>query len=149
MNYIKSLVGTHYVWGKEIDKKSPFWYEDNPPPPINIIKRDGLNCAGLINLYLRAISITPLGGTVTYWNKFKKDTRPFNPLVYYKEGVIIGRRYRDENDQGHLALSIGNGNLMEAVPEVGVVICSIEISNRLAKNYFKLDKDYYEWVYFP
>ena len=133
-------------WGFDL----PFGMRIVTPPPIEEVKKNGLNCAGLANLYLRASGICPpQGGTISYWDRYGTKSNVFNVSKDYKAGTIIGRKYRDGRDQGHLAICTGNGMLMEAIPHVGVITCSIRESNEITAKYFNLDTDYYEWTYFP
>ena len=60
-NIIQKLLGVKYKWwydGSIINGKGPFYYENKGIPSIDIIKSEGINCAGFINLIIRFLKLS-------------------------------------------------------------------------------------------
>lgn len=138
--YINTLTSTPYVWWKEGDKVgkgTPFWAENGQTPSAELIKKDGCNCAGFINLICRFLRkpipglndiddpYTEWVGGSWYWFQYlknKNQLEQFNPNNVYPEGTIILRDYKSEDDQGHLALFLKGGRVAHCYPGKGIVI---------------------------
>ncbi len=138
--YIKSLENTPYVWWKEGDKVgkgTPFWAENNESPSTNLVKKDGCNCAGFINLICRFLKKSIPGiddiddpyvewaGGSWYWFQYLKNTNQleeFDPQTIYPEGTLLLRDYKSVEDQGHLALFLKGGKVAHSYPGKGIVI---------------------------
>ena len=135
-DYIQELIGTPYVWWKEgdiISSAPPFWAENSSPPPVEIIKKSGCNCAGFINLICRFVNIYIPGLTMnlkyaggTYiWYEYLTDfglLEKFKPDRNYPPGTLLLRNYSNELDQGHIAIVLDNGKLAHSHPESGITI---------------------------
>jgi hypothetical protein len=93
---------------------APFWIGDTLPPKKNIIKKNGVNCAGLINL-LRRYAELPVSvvlekqhgyaGTsewFTYLNK-KKRLKKFDINKSYPAGTMVLRNF-NLIDSGHVGV---------------------------------------------
>ena len=115
IKYAKTLIGIKYTWwnGGPLDKnKHPFYI--NNKPTISYLKKNGTNCTGFINILRhKAGKIVPgsgewkggIGGWYDYLKK-KKVLKKFNDTKDYELGTLFLRRYRDVNDQGHVAVYI-------------------------------------------
>jgi cell wall-associated NlpC family hydrolase len=121
----KALIGTPYgKWtGGSFSPIEPMWVENKPPP--NIVRN--VSCVGLVNLMLRSINI-PLphsskggtGGTMAYSDYYHSVSEKFDRKMKYPEGTLIGRRYRYHDDQGHVAVVLSNGYVLQSIPKFGV-----------------------------
>lgn len=107
--YGMSLIGTPYgEWkGGPLTDGSPMWSSDTAVPKLV----DSTSCAGLLNLMFRFAGIKlpvgpdgSVGGTYAYGHHFGQIAESFDSDKKYPDGTIIGRRYRNENDQGHVAI---------------------------------------------
>jgi len=117
LSYAMDLRGKPYAWwkGGPIQTGSPMWAEDEPAP----LKQDiiAVNCAGLTNLMLRIVGrslpyhvSTGRGGTGAYGVVYGPIAVAFDIEESYPRGSLLLRRYRDEKDQGHVAVVLdGNG----------------------------------------
>ena len=96
--------------------RGPFWAHDGRPPAANIIRLQGCSCAGLVNLMRRQVGLPVPGieqkrnryaGGTAYWFEYLKKRRalrPFNISEPYPQGTLLLRAFRNEIDQGHLAI---------------------------------------------
>lgn len=125
IKYAKSLIGIKYSYWtlkKEKDGKFNMMYNDSNDkvPPIEEVKKNGINCAGLINLMRRKVGLKVKdvvaaknaidGGTYawfSYLNK-KKKLHKFNYKEKYPKGTLLIRKYANEKDQGHVAVVMEN-----------------------------------------
>lgn len=119
LEWIDPLVGKmpYGLWtGGPVPSRSPAWAIDRPPPPRSYLARHRIFCAGVPNLMLRFVGKrvptygNPYydGGMVAYWSYFEGFHRPFN-LHAVRRGDLLLRRYRNVEDQGHVAMSLGDG----------------------------------------
>lgn len=116
--YGDSLIGTPYGWwlGGAIPQGAPMFASNTAPPdPTEVASA---NCAGLTNLMMRAAGVripqhpdAMAGGTLAYELMYEEVAMPFDASVDYPTGTLIGRRFRDVNDQGHLAVVL-DGDLV-------------------------------------
>lgn len=125
----------------------PFWAFHAPCPTLMEIKKGQMNCAGFINL-LRRVYDQEIPGVYeesyyaggTYEWYIYLDSReiliPFDKNMDYPRGTLLLRKYRDEKDDGHLAIITGKGTVIHSIKEKGVVHDS-------------LWPGYYEYVCFP
>jgi hypothetical protein len=121
--YGLSVEGTKYApWtGGPLQPSAPMWTAAEPAPSPFAVKAQSANAAGLVNLMLRAIG-KPLpsdpaagtGGTGAYGRYYAKVAKPFDANVPWPEGTLIGRKYRDIGDQGHVAVVLANGKLLQS-----------------------------------
>lgn len=147
ISYLRSLIGVPYKeWDGakwRPDNTAPFWMPDYMTEPQSativpditlIYASGGVNCAGLINLGLQRIGIEPPGIHTEYpggtgaWGAYV-TWMPYIPDRVYPRGSILLREYRNEKDQGHLAMiitddnSIGmNNHLIHASRVLGCVL---------------------------
>ena len=114
----KKLIGAKYkLWlgdfQKTDDTPEPFYI--NEIPNIEYVRTHGINCAGLINIMrLNTSGSVPgegnwRGGTLSWYEYLKsKDVLiDFDYRRNYPKGTLLLRNYRNENDQGHLAVICG------------------------------------------
>ena len=151
ISYAKLYLGISYrCWDPTVScygDSGPFWAFEGAAPPLARVKKEYLNCAGLLNVICRHMGIKIpgtddesyyAGGTYEWFVYLdrKKKLRPFVEGHEYPVGSLLLRRYKSEEDQGHLALVFGHGKHIHSWPEVGVCITQIE-------------KNYYEFVALP
>jgi hypothetical protein len=119
LEWIDALVGKmpYGLWtGGPVPSRSPAWAINRPSPPRSYLARHRIFCAGVTNLMLRFVGKrvptygNPYydGGMVAYWSYFEGFHRPFN-LHAVRRGDLLLRRYRNVEDQGHVAVSLGDG----------------------------------------
>lgn len=156
LRYGRGLLGIKYEWwkGGELPKDAPMWTRDEKLDTN--LKIDSVNCSGLLNLMLRSINVPlpksdfgGIGGTMAYYDYFKSKnvTRVFDrtSTKVYPEGTLIGRRYKDVHDQGHVAVITlrenGVNGVLQSIPDEGVT-----------EKYTLKESDsgeYYDYIVFP
>ena len=111
-NIIQKLLGVKYKWwydGSIINGKGPFYYENGTLPSIDIIKREGINCVGFINLIIRflKLELPDEGGTDGWFKKLQNENKLeiININKTYPKYTLLLRDYTNEQDQGHLAFT--------------------------------------------
>jgi cell wall-associated NlpC family hydrolase len=127
--YGESVIGAPYGWwkGGPLPKKAPMWTANGPPPDAADVRKQGTNCAGLTNLMLRYIG-KPVprvkgfgrGGTEAYAKYYESVAEKFDVEQKYPAGTLIGRKYRGVNDQGHVAVILADGHVLQSIPKEGV-----------------------------
>src|SRR5215211_2162163 len=120
LNWIDPLVGKMpygFFQDGEVPSGSPAWAVNRRPPSRGLLSRHKVFCAGVTNLMLRRVGKrVPTrgnrffdGGTVAYWSYFHDVRQPFS-LGDVRRGDLLLRRFRNNShDQGHVAVSLGNG----------------------------------------
>lgn len=110
-----------YAWwyeGDIINDQGPFYYEHNSEnkeaPSIQRIQKEGINCAGFLNVCFKhlQINLPDEGGGTEGWfehykNKQKNNQGKFfeiNTDFIYPVGTLLLRDYHNEEDQGHVAM---------------------------------------------
>jgi cell wall-associated NlpC family hydrolase len=130
IEYGKQFIGTKYEWwkGGEIPTKAPMWAEHNKQAPEKK-EISSVNCAGLLNLIWRHFGIelpySPrggIGGTLAYYEYYSKTLEIFDPQKTYSQGTLLLRKYRNEDDQGHVALIADDQFVLQAIPDEGVTL---------------------------
>lgn len=103
---------TAWLNGPLLENSAPAWAGNGPLPESEQIMREGMFCAGLLNLMLRKVggSVPEYeswnGGTVAYEIRYKDIMVPFS-LDHVKRGDILFRCYSNVVDQGHIAVALG------------------------------------------
>ena len=122
--YAKSLLDVKYTAWSLISGETMFYNTIDELPTITTIQKIGINCAGVINLlrlynkkqmpYLEGDYV--VGGTVFWYDYFnnRNELELFDSTASYPFGTLILRRYRDTQDQGHLAVIIENNHIIHA-----------------------------------
>jgi cell wall-associated NlpC family hydrolase len=120
------LVGTKYgSWdgALPLSRGEPMWRENAPAPPLEEVR--AVSCAGLVNLILRSNGIPlpytddSIGGTWAYGIYYKKVAKPFALLPIYPVGTLIGRYYKNYEDQGHVAILLADRKILQSCPNEG------------------------------
>ena len=141
--YIKSLVGTPYVWWQDgestLDKPCPFYCRS--APPVNTIRKLGTNCAGFINLLCHYTN-SPIagvdtqnyyaGGTAVWYETLKTQNKlePIQPQKIYPIGTMLLAPFIDVEDQGHVVIVTTAGT-----------IDTVKISHCFPTNGLVMDED--------
>jgi hypothetical protein len=120
--YAKTLEGVKYgFYGKmtppsNSNDKGPFWIKDGPVPSLSQIKKEGINCTGVINLMRRKLSLpiptstdgSGWSGDTGTWFENLRDThklKPINRNKTYPYGTLLLLNYNPIN-QGHVAVVV-------------------------------------------
>lgn len=158
-NYLTILAKSNikYKWwfeGDIIDKNGPFYYENEKVPNIEQMQKEGINCAGLINICFRYLEIklpTEGGGTDGWFLHYSKKLNmfPINLEFIYPVGTILLRNYSSEQDQGHLAIVYDStrkikdtkiihayccGDMNRILNDPGIVVEDFSVSHAWFKN---------------
>ena len=113
LKFAESLIDIKYtLWKGGSLSKDIYPFYVNEIPSIEYIKKNGLNCAGFINLLrLKSGKDVPgtgedRGGTLSWFNYFKdkKCLEVFDYRKNYPVGTLFFRKYRSIMDQGHFAV---------------------------------------------
>jgi cell wall-associated NlpC family hydrolase len=155
IEFAKTLLDIPYIWwtGNETEEDDMFYC--NSIPSIDTMKIKGINCAGFINLLMLFSGKTipqskepdiPRGGTgfwfieFTYTNVlYKKDHTKI-----YPNGTLLFRSYKNIEDQGHLAVVIGENKIIHSYAEEELGKVGI---TDMVNSYAPLD--YYEYIVYP
>ena len=113
LKFAKKLVGIKYTWWTGHEKKEDDFFYVNCIPKFKTLQNRGIGCTGLINILRQSVGkpIPPSnslfrGGTV-FWYKYlksKKLLKPFDYTKNYPLGTLFLRKYRNIDDQGHVAI---------------------------------------------
>ena len=123
IDYGLAVVGTPYGWWFEgpLPAGAPMYTEGGPPPAPEEVRARSVNCSGLTNLMLRTVGkelphhpgiLT--GGTLAYQHYYAEVAEPFDVARSYPAGTLIARRYRDTFDQGHVAVVLDDGHVLQS-----------------------------------
>ncbi len=120
LTYADNLVkhSIRYSWWRPVRCGDSFFFTGGLPA-LKKVKENGVGCSGLINLMVQAagFEIPPFpeglrinksyrGGTV-FWERIFEERgvlEPFDYTKHYPIGTLFMRRYRNEYDQGHMAV---------------------------------------------
>ena len=109
--------------GDLINEEAPFYSINKDLPPLKEIEKNGINCAGLINIFCRKFSkipflteydivddknVTNKGGTDSWFLHLYKNNllEKINIFKSYPTGTLLVRNYINEYNQGHLAIKM-------------------------------------------
>lgn len=123
LNYGRSLIGKPYGWwySGPLPAYAPMWTASGPAPSPGAIT--STNCTGLTNLMLRSVGRQPptdpngwygKGGTAAYYARYYDVSERFNPTVRYPAGTLLIRNYRNNVDQGHVAVVTETGHVLHS-----------------------------------
>jgi hypothetical protein len=114
------LLGAPYRhW--QVGDPIPIWRKDGmgePPPPWHL-HNVGVMGADLINFALRHNDLPMDRGTETFANTLY-NTYPFDPSSPGQLGAIALRPYQGPQDDGSIALYVGEHQLIQSIPSEGV-----------------------------
>ena len=123
LEYGVGLIGTPYgYWeGGENQIMSPMFAQNGCI--LNKKEIVSLNCAGLCNVILRSIgkelpiSLTynSMGGTEAYFEYYADKSKDFSICEIYPKGTLLIRKFRDVDDQGHVAILLEDKGKMSKV----------------------------------
>ena len=101
----------------------PMWLNDGmgDPPPAWHLRNVGVMGSDLINFALQTNGLPPGGGTGAFAN-YLVNALDFDPHSPGQPGAIAFRPYSGPrlDQQGHLALYVGEHQLIQALPSTGV-----------------------------
>jgi hypothetical protein len=112
--YGKSIIGIPYTWwlqgNNTYEVQHPFYIYELPTQEY--LEEYGTNCAGLINLFRLKLNKPVKGegdflGGVYSWCKYFEDNKMlenFECNKNYPLGTLIIRKFKNCNDQGHMAV---------------------------------------------
>jgi cell wall-associated NlpC family hydrolase len=165
LKYAKSLVGLKYTWwksGSTTKDKHPFYVDAIPTKTY--IKKNGICCAGLINIMRQkagyevpGIGIYK-GGTYSWYKylKKKKVLEKFDDNKNYPLGTLFLRKYRNAEDQGHVSVYIKKGKIPKKPLYGEIIHAYAEDENggkvgitSLGASHFTLKNGYYEYAILP
>lgn len=142
----------------------PFWFQNEKPPELNVVKKKGLSCVGLANLVRRYMGLQVPGkvtgqklkpivkkwpGSTSAWFHYLKTEKRLEKIDFnkvYPKGTLLLQDYNPK-DEGHVAFTINSSKngLIESK-----IIHSINDRDRATgKIYKKVTiekvKDYYNY----
>ncbi len=142
----------------------PFWFQNDKPPELNIIKKKGLSCVGLANLVRRYMGLQVPGkvtgqklsaltkkwpGSTSAWFQYLKNEKRLEKINFnkvYPKGTLLLQNYNPK-DQGHVAFTINSSKkgLLESK-----IIHSVRGRDKISgKNYKEVNiekvKDYFDY----
>ena len=143
--YLNKIIGTRYTWWKSgpVPDRGPAWAKSGAPPSPAEIREEGCFCAGVPTLARRAVGLpVPTlgnqlydGGICAYFGSASNAapifprrgyfdvhdrTRRFDLEEARRPWTLIGRKFRDAYDQGHVAIVLPNGKVLQSYPAAGV-----------------------------
>lgn len=97
---------------------------------IRIIRKEGINCVGVINLIKHEFKkpIPPnkyvKGGTRAWFDYLNKNKliEEYDIKNKYPKYSLLIRDYKNPQDQGHVALVYENDNIIHAIPENNKIV---------------------------
>lgn len=131
----KEYIGIPYKpWNPNLSlygDHGPFWSFNGPEPSFDRVKKELLNCVGFINVLRRHLNLEIPGATEqtyyaggTYeWFVYldsRGKLRPYREGKEYPRGTLLIRRFRDQNDDGHVAIVIGKNRVIHSIRSLGV-----------------------------
>ena len=137
LTYAETLLGIPYrFWDPDVscyDLEGPFWAGRKGEVPLKEIQNGHTNCTGFLNLLCLKFNL-PIpgseekhyysGGTGLWWAMFEEKGKlvPFEEGKVYPQGTLFLRKYRDVEDQGHVAIVYDDTHIIHSWPEKGIVI---------------------------
>ena len=137
--YLDKIIGTPYSWwtGGTVPDGAPAWARNGEPPSPANVKGTSCFCAGVTNLARRAVGLEiPTlgnpnydGGIVAYFGATEAAPAGFPRQGYFeRQGklrrfdleearrpwTLIGRKYRNVKDQGHVAIVLPGGKVLQS-----------------------------------
>jgi hypothetical protein len=138
-DYLDKIVGTPYSWwtGGTVPDGAPVWAKNGEPPQPADVRSTSCCDTGVTNLARRAVGLEiPTlgnqnfdGGIVAYFGAADSAPPSFPREGYFeRQGklrrfdleeaqrpwTLIGRKYRNVSDQGHVAIVISGGKVLQS-----------------------------------
>lgn len=144
-------IGIAYsAWNPDVScygDHGPFWSYNGPAPSLDRVKQELLNCVGLINVLRRELGLAVpgaaehkyyAGGTYEWYSyfDFQKKLEPYDSKKEYPRGTLLLRRFRNQEDDGHLAIIRNKKQVIHSIKVYGV-------------RHDIIWQDYYEYVCLP
>lgn len=117
LSYGIELIGTPYgYWGgEECETGAPMFAQNGGV--LSKKEITSLNCAGLCNVMLRSIGKklpicveeNSVGGTEAYFDYYSEKANDFSIHETYPMGSLLIRKFRNSDDQGHVAVLLEDG----------------------------------------
>ena len=103
----------------------PFWFANEEPPEISIVKKRGINCVGLANIIRRYMGLQVPGkvtgqkltkdikewpGSTSAWFHYLKTEKRLNKIDFnkiYPKGTLLVQDYNPK-DKGHVSFTINS-----------------------------------------
>ena len=155
IEYASTLIDIPYIWWKLENNIDNIFYV-NWFPSREIIEKRGVNCAGLINLVRQSIGRSirePVGeigrlypGGTGYWYELLKHDGVLEKYMEgekYPIGTLFLRTYRNEMDQGHVAIMYNERN------QIIHSFCESPEFNGVKVTQLGYVPDYYEYAIYP
>ena len=144
IHYIKSLEGVKYTYCNQensfnswdtVKDIAPFWIGKKPLPRNDIIIKEGICCAGLINLIRRFLNLTIppyidtktgeilfIGGTSSWFQylNLKNRIQIIDINKTYPKGTLLLQDYNLE-DQGHVAVILSNNIPLKSAKKIHAI----------------------------
>ncbi len=137
--YLDKILGTRYTWWKSgnVPDRGPAWAKNGPAPSPAEVKDEGCFCAGVATLARRAVGLpVPTlgnprydGGVVAYFGSTNAAAAIFPRRGYFdvhdrarefdlekarRPWTLIGRKFRNGSDQGHVAIVLPDGKILQS-----------------------------------
>jgi len=137
--YLDGIVDARYSWwtGGHVPDGAPAWARNGPPPQPADVRGTSCFCAGVANLARRVVGLeVPTlgnsnydGGVVAYFGSTEAAPADFPRRGYFevhgklrrfdleearRPWTLIGRKYRNVRDQGHVAIVLPNGRVLQS-----------------------------------
>ncbi len=159
-SYVDAMIGTPYVWwrgGSTLADGAPFWASNTAAPSPESVRAAGCNCAGFINLLCRKRGVLIAGvedswyfaGGTGAWAEYIRDWEPFDATASYPAGTLLLRKYRDVEDQGHVAVLWSSGPVLKQRLAHCYIARGIAIDDTVEMSHSWDAGGYYEYVCLP
>ena len=143
-DYLNKILGTPYSWwtGGAVPDGAPAWAKNGEAPQHANVRGTSCFCAGVANLARRVVGLEiPTlgnpnydGGVVAYFGSTSAAPASFPRQGYFERHgklrrfdleearrpwTLIGRKYRNVKDQGHVAIVIPGGKVLQSYDDGG------------------------------
>lgn len=172
--YLDKLIGTPYSWwtGGKVPDGAPAWARNGKVPPAADVRGTSCFCAGVANLARRAVDLEiPTlgnadydGGVVAYFGATDAAPADFPRTGYFERHgrlrrfdleaarrpwTLIGRKYRNVKDQGHVAIVIPGGKVLQSYDAGGGkpgVNTNVTLERSHANGYYEVMVRAEDWL---
>lgn len=172
--YLDKIVGTPYKWWTSgiVPQRGPAWARNGAPPAPAEVRKEGCFCAGVPTLARRAVGLpVPTlgnenydGGIVAYFGATNDAASIYPRRGYFdvhgrergfdleearRPWTLVGRKFRDANDQGHVAIVLPNGNVLQSYDDGGGrpgVNADVTLERSHARGYYEVMVRAEDWL---